>query len=124
GPLGVEHAVGATFGDRAEFGDGDRHEVGHEGQRLAVEVAARYHLAAFGEDDRVVHHRTQLDLDHPAGVGDGVGGGAVDLGGAAQRVGVLDGVGEVVGVARPDLGSLQQGGDTAGRLDLAGVGAE
>ncbi len=55
---------------------------------------------------------------------EGVRDRPVDLGGAAEGIGVLDGVIEVVGVAGPDLASLQQLGDSPRRGDLTGVGPE
>ena len=47
-------------------------------------------LRRLGEDERVVGDRVDLDLEHPANVGERVARRAVDLGHAAQRVGVLD----------------------------------
>jgi hypothetical protein len=75
------------------------------------------------EDDGVVRHRRQFPLDDAAGKGDDVAAGAVDLGGAAQRVGVLH---RVVGraVTGHDLRSGQQAGEIGGAALLAGVGPD
>ena len=57
--LRIEQAVGAAFRDAAELGDGDGHHVECQGERLAMEVAGRDHLAASGQDDRIVDHRAE-----------------------------------------------------------------
>jgi hypothetical protein len=75
---------------RSEIGHRHRQHVGGERHRLAVEVAARQHLAAVGEDQRVVGHRVHLDLDFGGDLLEQVAGGAVYLRHAAQAVGVLD----------------------------------
>ncbi len=121
GVLRVEQAVGATLGDRRQLGQGDGHEVEREGQRLSVEVARRHHLPGVGKDDRIVHHRSQLASEHLPRKGQRVAGRPVHLGGAAQAVGILDGVDEVVPVAGADLGTLDEAGDVGRRDDLPGV---
>ena len=60
---GVEQAVGAALGDRADLGRGDGEEVADEAERRAVEVAARLD-PAVGQDHRVVDGRAQLDRGH------------------------------------------------------------
>ncbi len=85
----VEVAVDPPFGHRGQVGEGDGEEVGDVAERGAVEVAARRH-PAVGKDHRVVDGAGQLAVDDGAGVVEGVAAGADHLGGAAQRVGVLD----------------------------------
>ena len=58
---GVEQQRHAALGDGADLGDRQRDDVGREGHRLGVEVAARDHLAGVGEDQRVVGRRIGLD---------------------------------------------------------------
>ena len=48
----------------------------------------------------------------------------MDLGGAAEAVGVLDGMDEVVGVAGPDLRAFDEPGDGGRRFGLTRVGTE
>ena len=78
------------------------------------------HLAAAGEDERVVRGRVHLDVEHAVEVAEGVADGAVDLGHAAQRVGVLDAV--AVGVVRAlQLAVAQQPAQLGGGAHLAGM---
>ena len=53
-------------------------------------LAPVWTVSVLGEEDGVVAHAVQLDLDLAAGVGHRVVGGADDLGGRAHGVGVLD----------------------------------
>ena len=119
----VEQPVDPPLGDVGQLGQGDGQEVEHEGQRLAVEVADRDHLVGLGEHHRVVGDRAQLALHHLAGEGDHVPAGPVDLGGAAQRVGVLDGV-VGVAVAGQDGRPGEHGPEVGRAGHLAGMGAE
>jgi hypothetical protein len=122
-PGGVHHPVGAPLGDGRQVGEGDGAEIGGEGEGLAVEVAGRGHLAAIDQHDRVVGHGGQLPFHHRPGVADHVAGGAVDLGGAAQRIGVLHGmVGRAV--AGDDLRPGQEAAQIGGAALLAGVGTD
>ncbi len=122
----IHQAVGAALGDGRQVGEGDGAEIGGEGQGLAVEVAGRGHLAvALGvdQDHGVVGHRGQLPFHDAAGEGDHVPAGTVDLGGAAQGVGVLDGmVGRAV--AGHDLRARQQTAEIGRAPPLAGMGTE
>ena len=61
----VEQPVGPPLGEHAELGERDRHEVHHEGDRLAVEVRAVEDLLAL-EEQRVVVGGVQLDLERSA----------------------------------------------------------
>ena len=101
GHASVDEERGAALADRAELGAGDGGEVHGEGDGLPVEVAARDDVPAAGrerarvdvrpggEDERVVGRRVDLHLDDAADVAEGIAGGPVDLGHAADRVGVL-----------------------------------
>ena len=61
---GVEQQRDAALGDGADLGDRQRQDVGREGHRLGVEVAAGDHVAGVGEHQRVVRHG--VGLDHAA----------------------------------------------------------
>ena len=55
--LRIDQQRDAPLGDRADLGAGERQDVSREGHRLGVEVAAREHFVAVGEDQRVVGDR-------------------------------------------------------------------
>ena len=99
----------------------DRHDVGGHRHRLAVEVPAGEHLARVREDHRVVRGRVHLHPHGRAHVGEGVPRRAVDLGHAAQAVGVLHLAAVAVrladGAPREELAQVARGGG------LPGVGA-
>ena len=100
----VEEQRHPPLADGAELRDGQLGEVERQRDRLAVEVAAAddeavpgrqgvlRHVAASGEDERIVGRGVHLDVEDAVEVVEGVAGGAVDLGHAADRVGVLDAV--------------------------------
>ncbi len=73
------------------------------------------------KDDRVIVDRVQFDVDHPLGVGDGVAHRAVNLGHAAQRVGVLH-VARIV--AAHQAAAVQKAAQEVGAVDLARMGAQ
>src|SRR6202020_223600 len=75
----------ARRSDRGEVGGGDREEVEDVADRGAVEVAVAHHPAVEG-DHRVVDRAGQLPAGHRLGVLEGVAGGPVHLGRAAQAV--------------------------------------
>ena len=79
----VEQAVEPPLGDGAHFGQGDGQVVGRERDRRPVEVAAGLD-ATVREDHRVVDGRCQLAVGRLPHEGEGVAGGAVDLG--VQRI--------------------------------------
>jgi len=87
-----------------------------------VEVAADHHLAVI-RDHRVVDHRAQLGLQHPAGEAEHVTHGPVDLRRAPQAVGVLHRVpaGAVAGHQRR---ARQQSAQVGGADQLARVRPE
>ena len=89
--------------------------------KLPVEATSV--AAGVGQHDRVVGHRGQFPLHDAPGEGDHVPAGAVDLRGAAERVGVLHGV---VGraVAGHDLRAGQQAAEVGRAALLAGMGAD
>ena len=118
----VEQPVGAPLDQRAEVGDGDGEEVADVGERRAVEVAARLD-PAVAQDHRVVDGGHQLVTGDGLGVGDGVARRAVDLGRAAQRVGVLD-PGVALAVAGDDGRPGQQPAQVGGADRLPGLRAQ
>ena len=118
--FGVDELVGASFADAAEFGEGDGEEVEGHGEGFAVEVAAGDDEVVVGEDDGVVGGGVDLGLDDGGDVGDGVLGCAVDLGCAAEAVGVLD----MVFVAGDDLAALGVVAYGFGGQELAFVGTD
>ena len=85
----VGELLDPPLGDGAELGGGERQHVGGERHRLAVEVAARDHLASIGEDQRVVGDGVHLHQHLALDVGEQVAAGAVHLRHAAHAVGVL-----------------------------------
>ena len=85
-------------------------------------LPGRHHLAV-GDDDRVVHHRAQLDVDDPAGVRQHVPDRAVHLRRAAQAVGVLHRV-PAVPVAGQQRRAGQQGAQVGRAVQLARMRAQ
>ncbi len=88
-PVLVEQPVGAALADRAEVGGDDREEVQDVRDGRAVEVAVGLD-PAVGKNHRIVDGGGQFAARDDGGVVEGVAARAVDLGGAADRVGVLD----------------------------------
>ena len=84
----VKKAVGAALRHRRDIGDGDREEVENVAKWRSVEVPVRLN-PAVGQNHRIVDGRRELDARDRVGMSDRVASGAVNLGGAAQRVGVL-----------------------------------
>ena len=119
GPCRIEEAVRSTLRDRGHLGDGDGGEIEHEGKGLAMEVATRDHFTRLREDDRVVDDRSHLPGKHVLHVIQCVGHRPVNLWGAAERIGVLHRMVEIVLVAGPDRAAIDEGCDTPGRGDLA-----
>ena len=86
----IHEAIGAPFADRRQWRQRRSREVGGDGDRRAVEVAAGDDVAGVGEHHRVVGRGVGLDLsERRARASDRLARGAVHLGRAAQRVGVL-----------------------------------
>ena len=79
----------APLGQRADLAERQRHDVGGEGDRLGVEVAARQRLAGVGEDQRIVGDAVGLGRQRRRRVAQDVEHGAHDLRLAAQAVGIL-----------------------------------
>ena len=104
-----------------QIGDGRGEQVGSQGDRLGVEVAARQHLAGVGEHERVVGRRIHLPFDDAGDERQGVAEGAVDLRHAADAVGVLHL--PAIGVRRDDLAAFEQPADVGGTGDLPGMRA-
>ena len=118
----VQHPVHPALADAGQLGQGHGQHVRGERQWLAVEVPRRHHLAVE-RHDRVVHHRAQLDVDHPAGVGQHVPDRAVHLRRAAQAVRVLHRV-PAVPVAGQQRRAGQQGPQVGRAVQLARVRAQ
>ena len=89
----VDHQRDPALGDGADLGDGQRDDVGGEGDRLGVEVAARDDGVL--EHQRVVGGGVRLDRERRGGLAQQVHRGAGHLRLAADAVGVLH-----AGVAR------------------------
>ena len=96
--------------------------VERDGERRAVEVAARDDLAGLGEDERVVGRAAGLDFDGRARVPERVARRAVNLRHAAQAVGVLH-ARVALDVRGAYLALRQQLAQVRGRLDLTLVRA-
>src|SRR3984885_10404988 len=94
-------SAATASGSPAQLDHGPAAHLRREAHRLAAEVPGRHHPAVAGHD-RVVHHRAQLDVDDPAGVGQDIPHRAVHLRRAAQAGRVLHGVaaGPVAGQQR------------------------
>src|SRR5207248_2530584 len=120
GSAHVQEPVDPAFGDRADLRGRDREEVGGEAQWRAVEVAGRLD-PTIREYHRVVHNGHQLAGVDSGDEVEGVPGRTGDLGSAAHRVRVLDGVGQVVPVTVHDGRPLEQPVDVGGRDRLAGM---
>ena len=84
-----------------------------------MEIAPGEHRVIVGEDQWIVGARVEFDRQHAAQVVDRVVAGAMHLGGAAQRIGVLHPVAEHVRLGDP--AAFGQGEDAGGRRDLAGM---
>ncbi len=87
---GIHHALETPFADAGQRAQRNCEEVEGEGERLAVKVAARDHVAVssfdlgFHEDERIVDGGVGFGLKHRAAVGERVAHGAMHLRHAAQ----------------------------------------
>ena len=118
---GVHHALQAALGDGAELRRGDAQKIHDQGHRLPMEVAAGDDGLVLREEDGVVGDGVHLRLQDAAHVGDGIPHGPVDLGDAADGVGILDP--EVLGSFRRGA-VLQEQADVFGHQALALLGAD
>ena len=119
----IEHAVGTPLRHARDVSDRDGEEVERVADRCAVEVAIALHAAIDGHD-RVVDGRGEFALGNDTAVVERVACGTVDLGRAAQGIGVLHAGVVRACVARHD-GRVAQHAAHVGRTDaLPGVGAE
>src|SRR5690606_21377505 len=123
--VGVYQPGRAPLAHVAEVGQGQRGVVHGNRHRLAVKVAGGddVYRAAFlvYKDKRVIVHGVQIDIEHPLEIGDGAAHGAMHLGYAAQRIGVLN-VGR--GRVAQQFAALQQAAQEGGVVNLPGVGAD
>jgi hypothetical protein len=87
-----------------------------------VEVSVRDQLALLDEHERVVRRRIHLDGDRLLRVAQKITARAVHLGGAPQRIGVLNLVAPAVGL--DDRRPLDQPNDVRGRFALPAKRAE
>ena len=87
--FGVDELVGAALADAAKFGNGDGEEVEYHSHGFTVEVAAGNDQVFVGEDNGVVGGGVDFGFNHRGDIGNGVFGGAMHLGSAAEAVGVL-----------------------------------
>ena len=74
---------------RADFRNGEREDIGGEGDRLGVKISTRQHLPGIGKNQRIVRHRIRLDLEDGSSVPKLIETGAHHLRLAAQRIRVL-----------------------------------
>ena len=125
---GIEEALGAALGDAGELVDGDGEVVEGEGEWSAVEVAAGDDLVGVSgagvvdEDERIVRGTVEFGGEDAAGFGEGIPCGTVDLGDAAEAVGVLD-AGSAGAMGSGDGGALEECEQVLGAVELAGMGA-
>ena len=113
----VEHPVRTSLRDRGDVGGGDGQEVQHVAHRRPVEVAVGLD-APVGQDDRVVDRGRQLASGDRPGVGQGVAGGAGDLGCAPQRVRVLHAGVLRTAVTGDDRRAIEERPQVGGRVRL------
>ena len=117
--LGSTSTASRRSDDRADLAQRHGEDVGGEGDRLGVEIAAGQRLVA--EQQRIVGDRIGLDLQRPRGVADQVERRAHHLRLAAEAVGVLHPVAIVMAVA--DRAARQQAAQHGGDVDLPGLAA-
>ncbi len=85
----VDQQVQLPFGEVAQLRGDERQQVGGECRRLAEEVPAVRHEIVLGEEQRVVTDAVDVVAHHAVGVVERGGGGADELRGAADAVGLL-----------------------------------
>ena len=112
--------VGATLGDVAQLGQGDRQEIHRQSDRLSVEIARRDDHVLLGEDRRIVRRGVDFRGQHALHIVDRVLRGSVNLRHAAERIGVL----HVVLGAGDQFAAFEQPADIPGRGELPPVGAD
>ena len=149
GVKAAEHVVDAAFGDAGDVTDRDGEGVEGDGQGHAVEVAGGDHVGggsgvgrwstgvgaggfqfatlplshlAIRKHQRIIRYRAELGFDHGLRVFERVPGGAEDLGGAPERVGVLH-ARVVERVRGDDLAVFEERGEAGGNGDLAALTA-
>ena len=118
--VGVDEAVDAALGDGHEGGESDGGGIEGERERRAVEIAAGEDVA-LREDEGIVGGGAGFNFKGGEGMGERVADGAVDLGHAAEAIGVLQ-PRVVVAVGLANLAVGEQVAEMLGGGDLAGVG--
>ena len=85
----VDHTLNAPLGDTGDLRTGDTQEI--EGQRhgLSVEVSAGNHRLVLTEQQRIVRYGIELNIHFALDKSQSVPHRAVNLGNAAQSIGVL-----------------------------------
>ena len=117
GQGGIDQHGNPPLGQRADLADRERDDVGGEGHRLGVEVAARQRLVRFREDQRIVGDAVGLGRERLRRLAQYIERGAHDLRLAAQTVGILHAL--VADQMRgADGGPLHQAAQRIGRIDL------
>ena len=64
--LGIDQQRDAAFGQSRRFRGGEREDVGGEGDRLRVEIAARKNFAGIRQDQRIVGDGVRFDRKRAA----------------------------------------------------------
>mgnify|MGYP001096618482 CR=1 FL=1 len=116
GELRVYQPLGAAFGDIRQLGDSDGDKIHSQTHGFAVEIAAGNHVVLIREDNGVIRHSVDFPGNHVVGIADAVPAGAVNLGHAAQRIGVLHFVWLDVG---GQAAAFQQAQHIGGAVDLS-----
>ena len=116
--FGVDKLVGAALADAAEFCHGNGEEVEYHSHGFTMEMTAGDDHVLVGEDNGVVGGGVDFGLDHRGYIGDGILGGTVYLGSAAEAVGIL----HVLFVAGDNLAALGVFADGGSSFELSFVG--
>ena len=89
---GIDQHGDAALGQRADFADGERDDVGGESDGLGVKVAAGQRFVGVGEDQRIVGDAVRLACQRRRGLAQDIERRAHHLRLAAQAIGVLHAV--------------------------------
>src|SRR5712691_7148450 len=86
----IHEAIYTSFSDAHQIGQGYGSVIESQRERCAMEVSARQHVTAIGENQRVVGGTSGFSLNNSTRVCEGVAHCTVNLRHAAQTVGILD----------------------------------
>ena len=120
--LRIDEDADPPFRNRADLAQRHGDDVGGEGDRLGMEIAAGDRGIVIGEDDRIVGHRGRFDRQRARGILKQIERRAHHLRLAAEAVRVLHPA--ALDVAGQDLAAVEQLGDRGGDADLAGLAAQ